>query len=84
MSALPYEVIIADMVYLIVLLAHDRSITLFSARPHSKWTVGTDEKFLSGGALMDKKGNPLMNQNGMPQFKTPNPKVELPYTYLMA
>ena len=28
---------------------------------------------------MDKKGNPLMDQNGKPQLKMPNPRVELPY-----
>ena len=33
---------------------------------------------------MDEEGNLLMDQNGKPQLKIPNPRVELPYTYLMA
>jgi len=34
--------------------------------------------------LVDKEGNPLMDQNGKAQLKIPNPRVELPYIYLMA
>ena len=33
---------------------------------------------------MDAKGNPIKDSNGHPLVKTPSPRVELPYTYLMA
>jgi len=34
--------------------------------------------------LVDEEGNPLIDQNGKPQIKIPNPRVRLPYTYLIA
>ena len=33
---------------------------------------------------MDVKGNPVKDSNGYPLVKTPNLRVKLPYTYLMA
>ena len=33
---------------------------------------------------MDAEGNPVKDSNGHPLVKTPNFRVELPYTYLMA
>ena len=35
-------------------------------------------------ALEDEEGNMLVDQNGEPKLKVPNPRVELPYTYLVA
>jgi len=35
-------------------------------------------------AIVDAEGNPVKDFNGHPLVKTPSPKVELPYTYLMA
>ena len=32
----------------------------------------------------DEEGNIIINRDGEPKLKTPNPCVELPYTYLMA
>ena len=32
----------------------------------------------------DAEGNVIVDQNGELKLKTPNPRVELPYTYLMA
>ena len=32
----------------------------------------------------DKKGSIIVDRDGKPKLKTPNPRVELPYTYLMA
>ena len=34
-------------------------------------------------ALEDAEGNVFIERNGEPKLKTPNPRVELPYTYLM-
>jgi len=34
--------------------------------------------------LVDEEGNSLMDQNGKAQLKIPNPRVQLPYAYLMA
>ena len=35
-------------------------------------------------AIVDSQGRPVVDSEGMPEVKTPNPRVELPYTYLMA
>jgi len=35
-------------------------------------------------AFEDAEGNVIVDKNGEPQLKTPNPKVELSYTYLVA
>ena len=35
-------------------------------------------------AVVDAEGNPVTDSNGRPLVKTPNPRVELLYTYLMA
>jgi len=35
-------------------------------------------------ALMDNEGNVLTDQNDNPELKVPNPRVKLPYTYLVA
>ena len=34
--------------------------------------------------LVDDEGNVLIDQNSNPEVKLPNPRVELPYTYLVA
>jgi len=82
---LSHEVIVADVVYLTVLLAHGQSIALLPAMVgciQSGLRVLT-RNFCQVEALVDKEGNPLMDKNGKLQLKTPNPRVELPYTYLM-
>ena len=35
-------------------------------------------------AIVDSKGRPEVDSEGRPRVKTPNPRIELPYTYLMA
>ena len=35
-------------------------------------------------AIVDSEGRAEVNSEGRPRVKTPNPKIELPYTYLMA
>ena len=35
-------------------------------------------------AIVDSKGRPMVDSEGRPRVKTPNPRIELPYTYLIA
>jgi len=35
-------------------------------------------------AITDSQGRPVVDSEGRPEVKTPNPRVVLPYTYLMA
>jgi len=34
--------------------------------------------------IVDSQGMPVVDSKGRPEVRTPNPRVELPYTYLMA
>ena len=34
-------------------------------------------------AIVDSQGRPVEDSEGRPEVKTPNPRIELPYTYLM-
>jgi len=78
---LPHEVIVADVVYPVVMLAHGKSISLLS-----KMVAG-----IQGGLRVltkslcqveDVVGWPIMYSEGRPEVKTPNSRVELPHTYL--
>jgi len=78
---LPHEVIVADVVYPVVMLAHGKSISLLS-----KMVAG-----IQGGLRVltkslcqveDVVGWPVMYSEGRPEVKTPNSRVELPHTYL--
>jgi len=83
---LPHEVIIANMVYPAVLLAHGKSISLLLAmvvRIQSGLRALT-KSFCQVEAIVVAEGNPVKDSNGHPLIKTPIPKVELPYAYLMA
>ena len=83
---LPHEVIVADVVYPTVLLAHGKSIALLSAMGagiQSGLHVLT-KSLCQVEAIMDAEGNPVTDSNGHPLVKTPSPRVELPYTYMMA
>jgi len=82
---LPHEVIIVDVVYLAVLLAHGKSIALLPAmvaRIQSRMRA-LATSFCRVEAIVDAEGNPVIDSNGRPLVKTPNPRVELPYMYLM-
>ena len=35
-------------------------------------------------AIVDSQGRPVVDSEGRPEVNTPNPRIELPYTYLMA
>jgi len=82
---LPHEVI-ADGVYLVVLLAHGKSISLFQVMVvgiQSGLRVLT-KSLRQVEAIVDSQGRQVVDSEGRPEVKTSNPKVELPYTYLMA
>ena len=40
--------------------------------------------FYEAGKTVDSHGRPTVDSEGKPTVKCPNPRVELPYTYLMA
>ena len=83
---LPHKVIITDVVYPIVLLAHRKSIALLPvmvARIQSGLRA-LAKSFYHVKAIVDAEGHPITDFNGHPMVKTPSPMVELPYTYLMA
>jgi len=82
---LPHEVIVADVVYLAILLAQGWPLSLLSAMVgclqsglrilcQNVCDVVTEE---------DREGNVIVGLDGEPETKTPNPRVELSYTYLM-
>ena len=80
---IPHKVIIADVVYPAVLLAHGKSIALLLAMVaeiQSGLCVLT-KSFCQVEVVVDVEGNPIIDSNGHPLVKTPNPRVELPYTY---
>ena len=74
------------MAYLTVLLAHGKSIALLPAM-----VAGIQsglrvlmKSFCQVEAIVNAEGNPVRDSNSHPLVKTPSPRVELPYTYLMA
>ena len=83
---LPHEVIVADVVYPAVLLAYGKSIALLPAmmaRIQSRLRALV-KSLCQVEAIVDSKGRPEVNSEGTPRVKTPNPRIKLPYTYLMA
>jgi len=83
---LPHEVIVTDVVYPAILLAHGKSIALLLAMVagiQSGLHVLT-KSFYQVDAIMDAEGHPVMDSNGHPLVKTPSPRIELSYTHLMA
>jgi len=74
---LPHEVIIADVVYPGVLLAHGKSIALLSAVvagiQSGIWAL--TKSFCQLEAIVDAKGNPVKDSNGHSLVKTRSPRV---------
>ena len=83
---LPHEVIVADVVYPAVLLAYGRSIALLPAMVPGiqSGLRALTQSLCRVEAVVDSQGRPDVDSEGRPKIKTPNPRVELPYTYLMA
>ena len=81
---LPYEVMVADMVYPTILLAHGKFIALLPVmmvRIQSGLRA-LMKSFCQVKAIVDAEGNPVTDSNGYPLVKTPSPRVELPYTFM--
>ena len=83
---LSHEVIIADVVYPAVLLAYGKSISLLPVmvlRIQSGLSA-LIKSLCQVEAIVDFQDRPVVNSEGRPEMKTPNPRIDLPYTYLMA
>ena len=83
---LPHEVIIANVVYPAIFLAHGKSISFLPAM-----VVGIQSGFwvltkslCQVEVVLDPQGKPAMDSEGRSEVKTPNSRIKLPYTYLMA
>ena len=83
---LPHEVIVADVVYLTVLLAHERSISLLQAMVAGiqSGLRALTKSLCQVEAIVDSQGRHVVDSEGRPEVRTPNPRVKLPYIYLMA
>ena len=82
----PHEVIIVDMVYPVVLLAHRKSISLLQVmvacfqsglRVLAKCLCQVE-------VIVDSHGKQMVDSEGRPEVRTLKPRVELLYKYLMA
>ena len=84
--ALPHEVIVADVVYPAVLLASGKSIALFPVMVAEiqSGLRALVKNLCQMEAIVDSEGRPVVNSKGRPRVKTPNPRIELLYTCLMA
>lgn len=83
---LPHEAITVDVVYPAVLLAYGRPLGLLPAMVsclQSGLRVLTTQ-FCNVVAEVDDLGEDVLNMNGEPKRTTPKPRVEVPYTYLVA
>ena len=82
MPTLPHEVIVADVVYPAILLAYGKSIALLLAMVTEiqSGLRALIKSLCQVEAIVDYR----VDSEGRPEVKTPNPRIELPYTYLMA
>ena len=78
---LPYEVV-TDVVYPAILLAHGKSISFLPAIVAGIQSSlrALTKSMCQVKAVLDPQGKPVMDSEGMPEVKTPNPRVKLPYT----
>jgi len=81
-----HEVIITDVVYPTVLLAYEKSIALLPAivAGIQSGLRALVKSLCQVEAIVDSRGRPVEDSEGRPEVNTPNPRIELPYTYLMA
>jgi len=73
MPTLPHEVIVADKVYPVVLLAHGKFIALLPAMVAGiqSGLRALTKSFYQVEAIVDAKGNPVKDSNGHPWFRLP-------------
>ena len=79
-------IIVTDVVYPTVVLIHGRPFSLLSAMvgcPQSRLQI-LCQSLCNVVAKEDREGNVVVDPNGEPRMKTQNPRIKLPYTYLMA
>ena len=81
-----HEVVITDVVYPTVILAHGKSFVLLPAMVVGiqRGLQALKKSFCQVEAIVDMKGNPIKDSNGQLLVKTPSLRDVLPYTYLMA
>jgi len=83
---LPHEVIITDVVYPAVLLAYEKSIFLLPAMVAGiqSGLRALTKSLCKVEDIVDFQGMPVVDSEGRPEVRTANPRVKLPYMYLMA
>jgi len=83
---LPHEVIVADVVYPVVLLAFGQGIALLPTMVGciQSGLQALTKTFYKVEALVDANGNALTGHHGNPEVKIPNPRIRFSYTYLVA
>jgi len=83
---LSYEAIVTDMVCPTVLLAHGKSISLLQAMVADiqSGLRALIKSLCQVEAIVDSQGRHMVDSEGRPEVRTLNPRIELPYTYLMA
>ena len=82
---LSHEVIVADVVNLAVLLTYGKSIALLPAMVAGiqSGLQALVKSLCQVEAIVDSQSRPVVDSEGRPKVKTPNPRIKLPYTYLM-
>ena len=77
---LPHEVIVADVVYPAVLLAHGNPIALLPAvvAGIQSGLRALNKSFCEAPKTVDSHGKPYVDSEGNPTVKRPNPRIELP------
>ena len=72
--------------YPAVLLAYGRPIALLPAMAAGiqSGLKALTQSLCRAEKVVDSQGEPIVDSEGRPTVKRPNPRVELPYTYLMA
>jgi len=80
---LPLEVIIADVVYPAVSFACEKSIALLPAMVAEiqSGLRALVKSVFQVEAIVNSEGKQEVDSEGRPRVKTPNPRIELPYTY---
>jgi len=78
----PHVVIVADIVYLAILLAYSRPLgllpTMVGCLLSGLWILC--QSFCNIVAKEDREGNMVVGSDGEPRMKTPSLRVELPHT----